>query len=1435
MAMWSSGKRRASGLPQRSATGPAASSSAIQAPANPPLFAARSTSPSGVAQIWLGPEALSDALNAARRQAIGLDRDLAFIAERAPGRDKLLVLDSVERLDATTLVKLDAFLRTLATNQAWRVVLISQLSGFEGQIESVAAASAWPRLPVSTLANGAVRTALESVPALQWISGDPNILPLLANLRTLGWVIAAASSFQQTDSTALTSTAAIADRLWARWTQGAARAQLHRLLVRLALREADFERSFRISDLESGDLAAFDQRSEDLPLDVDARNRIAFRHDLAADWARYQRLKEIADDIPGWAALARQPLWLGALRLFGQFLLAQPDQARDGWDAAFAAVSAAGNVEAGDLLLDALCLDPQIDRHLADRAELMFAEEGALFKRLLHRFLHIATVPSIPEHFSVENGLRIYLEADMRFPVLARWAPMGRFFQLQPERIGGLGAAIVARVCRAWLASLPRMLGDQPMPLRDIMARVALETARTRQVENLARRLHGGGDDAKLIYTTALLGAAEMRTDVTAFVLEMAERRQPADAVLARAEAAPARKPPPPPPRFISTREDLPPWPLGPANKLASPFRDAVLHGNALTPLMEVDPAVASEVLLAAIIEGNPTREYGRALRPEGDLGLEYDQQSYPTIFWKSAFFPFLQLQPERALAALEQLLDFVMERWAAHAAPGAVIPSISLSLSNGETRRFTGTARQFGWSQLKSTANGQLFSALDALERWLVLKADAGEDLAPWCDRLLALESSTAILGVLVNLGKFRPDLFKGRLRPLVGIEALYSWDLQRVEHGSLGFDTFSWYRQGEAVLNMARQWVRAPHRRTDLRTVIADLTAADRGFANHVMAAAAAWPVPDDTKRQLEQRMLRSEFDPANRYAVVDEETGETVMRLIYPADLRADVMAYQASANAKLEPLTLPHQCEQILARTADLTEKSARYLAEILPDPADGLPETNERLPMIAAAAATLIARGGDWYRENPETARQAEAVIRAVIDHVDALPEDDDHNVGEALRFAAIGALHAALDAPAPAAWDAALATVLTGRSGAAISTLMGHAERHRAQLGPAWYRLNFLLLLFAGLARLSPRYEEEEYAPAWQRWRDRLRAQPIFERPATFDILDPAGIARRVERLLERRRARKYPERPSRLTGKSRRFVGLSTHILEPGFAWLLDHEAVERTALDPENRRLVGQLWAFEAWRMEGERDDNPFDDAEDDDEYDLPSGMGYSILPIAAPFVMAAAEDDPDPLWRSILAIGPNGYHAVEQFAAGWFLQLFQPTGTERFMAIWRAMLEYAFGSDWTTKRRWFRGRDMLEKLLGLGSPVELSQPSGVRDRIIELVDYYRRWAQGDMPKDEDDIGNFAHFLTTEAGRDLRLEGVLWLAQALASTERFGRNAMGNNIVEVIDVVLTHHAPEVLARTDVRNAMIEIVARLVRAQVGTAMGLQARIAALR
>lgn len=117
----------------------------------------------------------------------------------------------------------------------------------------------------------------------------------------------------------------------------------------------------------------------------------------------------------------------------------------------------------------------------------------------------------------------------------------------------------------------------------------------------------------------------------------------------------------------------------------------------------------------------------------------------------------------------------------------------------------------------------------------------------------------------------------------------------------------------------------------------------------------------------------------------------------------------------------------------------------------------------------------------------------------------------------------------------------------------------------------------------------------------------------------------------------------------------------------------------------------------------------------------------------------------------------------------------------------------------------------------------------------RLPELLPYYRRWAEAHMGRDEEDVATFSHFLTTEPGRPFRLEGVIWLNSATAQIDRFYRGSTGNSISEAMDVILSQHAAELIAQPASRDAMIAIVARLVRGQVGTAMGLQARIGALR
>ena len=73
------------------------------------------------------------------------------------------------------------------------------------------------------------------------------------------------------------------------------------------------------------------------------------------------------------------------------------------------------------------------------------------------------------------------------------------------------------------------------------------------------------------------------------------------------------------------------------------------------------------------------------------------------------------------------------------------------------------------------STRSGQLHSALAAMERWLYDLIDAGSDVTAHIEHLLRTSNSVAILHVCVNVGKYRPELFSGPLKPVLALHQSY------------------------------------------------------------------------------------------------------------------------------------------------------------------------------------------------------------------------------------------------------------------------------------------------------------------------------------------------------------------------------------------------------------------------------------------------------------------------------------------------------------------------------------------------------------------------------------------------------------------------------------------------------------------------------------
>ncbi|GJH18474.1 hypothetical protein CBA19CS22_18050 [Caballeronia novacaledonica] len=1411
-------------------------------------------------QVWFGPEELKAALSAARRGALPLTHELSLVLNVTVKPQNVLVIDSAERIEAGEFVVIRRLLQAVLpsdgeeTEGAWRVVIVTQTQSWVEGEETILGGRKAHLVEVETLKSDAVKLALLPSPTLGWLAAHDDTIAALANLRTLAWVIKAGAALGS-NANGLASHTAIADRLWKYWTKD--RADVQALMMRLARREASFERSFALTDLEPADTATFTQRPDELPLRLNERtNRIEFEHDLAADWARFQFLKQIWTDTSQWATLAGNPLWTNALRMLGQFLLRQPTESGTAWDVAFGPAEAAKNELAGDILLDALCLDPDAERFLNERVDLLLGSGAKHFTRLLLRFHHIATVPT-GGGMGLSAAVGLYMEAQYRSIVVGRWPPVLRFLVAQRERLVGLVSSALAKVIETWLTKTPHTLSSgNPTPFRLEMAEMALAMARTVQVEKGHGVMYLTREP--LLYTAPLAGAADLPTEVGNWALELAGRREVdadvkrriAEVQLQNAKAHAERLKTDAEykarheerkhmPHFLgSFRERLPPWPLGASHKVDMDFRNACIKENGIQSLMRAQPELAAEVLLALIIEDQPEREYGSE-RFEMDLGLAYPQDTYPTAFWKSPFFPFFQLAPETALTSLIALVNFCTERWVAEVMKGRTggAPGVILQFSDGSEKTFPGWWQVFGWPQSNdSMRNGNLFCALDALERWLTLRLDAGEDTTADIERILREGNSAALVSVLVNVAKYRPSLLTGPLAALITFPNLFYWDRVRVKRVGYNFIEWSWLQGGQAIFDFARDWTLAPHRQQKFLDVVVELLLADGDVARRLQALLTAWALPEDPKEALEFKLLFAALDRANYQTVTDPATGAETKGLVYPDELRLEVLSWQTDSVPTLAYLLVPDKCEQRLRGGQTLTNDEASYLFNLLQEcdaRAEGEDE-DAKSKCRFAAAGTLVALGGAWLAQKPEAQKHALEVVRAGVAAVASTGEEiRGQRMGslrDELRFVAYAVMHLWLaDGDGVQEWETAVLRLLTSGDTRATAVVVGVTYANREQLGTAWWRLLRAGLFWSALILLAPHHGDGDDAErAWRVWLARLRRFPLRGPNATPDELDFKRVVSGRERLDFQRRTRLYNAGDQAWRGKPERERGgsLDGHFLEVLFNWLIEGGGTGDRDLDTG---LALRIWDYDATRAKAREKKHG--------EYDLPSqNLGYDILLKLGALSIAAPAGEERAVWEPVLAHGPAAHHALQHFIRGLFLRLRKGDDPVAFERVWRATAEYGLTADWSQPGLWFYGERLICDLLGFGNEDALSRlyPGAA----LRMKDLYNRWAAAHLARDEECVTRFCHFLTTKFGAPLRLDGLRWLAAMLKEREpssRWYREGTGDALVALVAAALSSDAQALSQHPQARQALVEIAAALAAMNIPTALALQERIKQLR
>jgi hypothetical protein len=689
----------------------------------------------------------------------------------------------------------------------------------------------------------------------------------------------------------------------------------------------------------------------------------------------------------------------------------------------------------------------------------------------------------------------------------------------------------------------------------------------------------------------------------------------------------------------------------------------------------------------------------------------------------------------------------------------------------------------------------------------------------------------------VLLNVAKYRPSLLTGPLASLLTFPNLFYWDSIRVKQVGHNFIGWKWLQGGQAMFNFARDWTLAPHRQQKFLDVVVELLLADDDVARRLQALIPTWALPEDRKEALEFKLLFAALDRANYQTVTDPVTGAQTLRLVYPDELRLGVQSWQTDNAPTLAYLLAPFQCEQRLRSGQPLTDDEAAYLFNLLLECGAGAEGDDEdaKSKCRFAAAGTLIALGGAWLSQNPEAQKHSLDVVRAGVAAVASTGEEiRRQRMGSCrgeLKFVAYAVMHLWLaDGDDVQEWETAVLRLLTSGDAPAAAVVVGVAYANREQLGAAWWRLLHAGVFWSGLILLAPHHGDGDDAErAWKVWLARLRRFPLRGPNATPDDLDFKRVVAGRERLDFQRRMRLYRASDQTWRRKPERERGgsLDGHFLEVLFNWLIDGDGTGDRDLDT---RLALRIWDYDVTRAKACTE-------KEYGEYDLPSqNLGDDILLKLGALSIAAPAGEERAVWEPVLAHGPAAHYALQHFIHGLFLRLGKGADPVAFERVWRATAEYGLTADWSQPGLWFYGESLICDLLGFGNEDALSRLNP--GAALRMKDVYERWAAAHLARHEECITRFCHFLTTNFGAPLRLDGLRWLAAMLKKREPSGRwyhEGKANALVELVAAALSSDAQALWQHAQARQALVEIAAALAAMNIPTALALQERIKQLR
>ena len=1396
-----------------------------------------------------------------------------------------VILDGLDRLlllQPETITVTGQLLNTLVNTEPdspFQMLLTCQERAWEevqiALLQTGLPVTTWPEITVQPVSTEELSSLVTDFPALQSLSFQDRLIPILRQPKILDLLAKNIGVGKLPNFRAWAGESDVIDWIWKAEIEGKKPAAPRQRLMWQLAEELSQRLSVDVPLDVLGDVA--DVALDNLEADQICQckdGRVSFSHDLWGNWARQRLLLAHEPELPVYLEKRLDsPAWHRAIVLLGLDLLerqSKPERWRE-------LIGRNETLDNGgplfcDLLLESLIRAAQTTDVLTQAWPQLCAEEGIWLRRLLIRFLHVATSPNpIMLNYAKSNeGLsEAQAAAVNRLPKPELWGTILRFLHAHRDECVDVAPLQVAEIAERWLCWTAM---DKPLrkEAADLALAVAWSTLRDQQhwrFRHYSSQRHTRGDSnaiAKRAYFAVLQAVEERPDEVVDFALCACGRREPTEPLpLDPKPEEPEFQPPPLPPEFEAALDyvspwkefeiEIPAWTDGPRWPVNDNFRKVCLHQFGLLRLIALKPEKAAETMLALII-----REGGTRL-PENDFeSLHFDfeltdrSQWFPPFYDRGPFLNLLTIHPVIGLETIIKLVNFTTDRWlewqkwrAANERDSEWFPrekinfDIRVPFDKGE-QIWVGDERWFFSCRDTTSAPDILVSALMALEKWLYDQLDQNQNIENIVTDILSRTRSLALAGLLIGVGRRETKLFLGPLLPFLSVPEIYHFDLNH-QIGGERHQMIDWgYGHSQKDNEAAKEWHGMPHRTRWLEHIVLELLLTNLPFREHVDNIRGIWQekLKQDEKVDSVDDLLFRLFHHFNLQNWDCEPDSDNNLRFNFqePEEMAARNHGQQQLNEDRQAIMYLPLRCRQVIDGKQALSEIEFEQLWE-RGEYFIGLDfdDVFDKQPMVSKQdiACALIAVGVCKFRNwlNAEEEQELD-YLNTLIEIVLNPPPRRDFDVAESISDNSWDSFCA--DA-LPILWAdnqiepkirQAIGSLVFSFHYETVKRLFKQIATVRDQLGDDYHRLQHLLLRWSVLRDrfniLNGRLFGQESSS---------REEHIEEANGLLLQFIDGSLSPNIPQWKTLDHAFN-DNRPSLCDPSTKKYYTrspcLDLQLISSAYEWI--------TGLDKAHNEIERNHW-LEFWIQSVETlswmlgEGSPEIEEIDGTPYKFDRWLFQKLPPI---LISTQSTHEAESLWCPIFKLGVPAHYWIDTFLNDWWVYGFQTDvqKQQHFLSIWKNMWEFTRTSPaWnnTPKRSWDMNKSYCA-LMGLGE-LTLAFDFWSEDKsplVKAMTEEFRIWCEAHL-SDETCAQAFIRFLSKPAASSLQSVGIKWLDHTVTQ-HGFWHNSYKRIDKQLAD--LLDHCQKLIERdVDTRTAFFRLLRILVERQNTQAMVLQERL----